>query len=147
MPAARYLTAPRPSGIRTVMRSDGLPLGEELRAVRAATVLRARDRDRERMAQLQRETERAEALVKRLQAARRPTPKPARPQPSGEVPEIPEGAELRLRRQALGMTQRTLALCASISRSVITEVERGVRQTESARVQIAQALTRLEGAA
>lgn len=62
-------------------------------------------------------------------------------------PEPPDGAALRERRLALGLSQQAVARAAHVSRSEIAEIERGQRRNPWTRAHLAQTLDRLEAEA
>jgi DNA-binding XRE family transcriptional regulator len=70
------------------------------------------------------------------------------PQPAGDVADYaPNGAALRRRRCALGLSQRELSVAAYVGRSTVTELERGKRHSIAARLHLAAVLDRLAAAA
>jgi transcriptional regulator with XRE-family HTH domain len=70
------------------------------------------------------------------------------PQAAGDVADhAPNGATLRQRRWALGLTQRELSAAAYVGRSTVAELERGKRQSIALRLHLAAVLDRIEDAA
>jgi transcriptional regulator with XRE-family HTH domain len=58
----------------------------------------------------------------------------------------PNGATLRQRRYALGLTQRELSGAAYVGRSTVAELERGKRHSIALRLHLAAVLDRIEDA-
>jgi hypothetical protein len=69
---------------------------------------------------------------------------PLAPSPGTPTP-LPYGAELRVRRVALGLTQAALARSACCSRGLVSDLERGRRVTVASRIHVGAVLGQLEG--
>ena len=59
-------------------------------------------------------------------------------------PAVPDGAQLRARREALNLSQAVLAARSTVSRGVIAEIETGTRRTRKARLAMDAALRSIE---
>jgi DNA-binding XRE family transcriptional regulator len=69
------------------------------------------------------------------------------PQAAGDVADhAPNGATLRLRRCARGLSQRELSGAAYVGRSTVAELERGKRHSIALRLHLAAVLDRMEDA-
>jgi DNA-binding XRE family transcriptional regulator len=82
-----------------------------------------------------------------LPAARFVVPPRRRPEPRAPLPaddSAPSGDELRVRREALGISQRDLAAASGLSRGLVAEVERGRRRHVLTRLRLSETLASLE---
>ena len=129
----RYLVEASPTGMRRIVRADGLALGCGVLPPRPVLPV---------------ETPPVEPEPERLRFGpisprlRKQIVRAARP----AVADAPGGAELRARRDALGLSQRALAAEVGIARGLVCEIESGRRAHLATRARMAAALARLEGA-
>lgn len=153
MTTARYVTITLPNGLRQIVRANADDLATTSTPAPAPAPAPETDKLPEIVKRFYANIQRDVATARAAEAARRaryaalfPKSVYRSPVPQHVVDNAPTKEALKVRREALKLSQRDLAKASGFSRGLIADVERGVRANPISRQKIGDVLSRLERA-